>query len=344
MKKIIVADDRIPFLKGLLEPWFEMRYIPGGKIDAESVRDACALFVRTRTRCDAALLRGSAVEFIGTMTIGFDHINLDYCSRSGIRVATAAGCNARAVMQYLASALVHLSRIGGWSPREKTLGVIGVGNVGSLAAWLGRSCGFQVICCDPPLQEIRPESGLVSREELLAAADIVTLHVPLTRSGRHATYHLADREFFGKIRPGAILINTSRGKVVEDDALREAIDGGKISAAVLDVWEHEPEIDRGMLRRVTYSTPHIAGYTLQGKANGTALVIREFSRRHGLGLDDWYPSDAPSQVTDRQVDWALLNDTIDRYYDIRTDDRLLRTAPQDFEQLRNLYNYRTEYF
>jgi erythronate-4-phosphate dehydrogenase len=338
----IVIDRNIPFLRGVLEPWFETVY--AARIDAAAVRDADALLVRTRTRCDAALLDGSAVRFIGTATIGFDHIDMDYCRGRGIRVATAAGCNARAVMQYLASALVHLARRQGWQPQEKTLGVIGAGHVGSLVAQLGRDCGFNVIGCDPPLMRHDSSPGYLSLSELLMRADIVTCHVPLNRDGIDRTLGLADAAFFDAMRPGGVFINTSRGEVVDETALKTAIRSGKLAAAVLDVWAHEPAIDPELAALVTFGTTHIAGYSVQGKANASSMVVRALAEKYDLPLKEWYPEGVPPQVTNRRLDWPMLQRTIDAYFDIAAEDTRLRTDPAAFETLRNGYVYRQEYF
>ena len=341
MKKIVI-DENIPFLRGLLEPWFEVVYAE--RIDAGLVRGAEALLIRTRTRCDEKLLSGSAVKFIGTATIGFDHIDTVYCHANGIRIAAAAGCNARAVMQYLGSALVHLSRKQGWTPDEKTLGVIGAGHVGSLVAQLGRACGFRVICCDPPEMRRNPSQGYLTQEELLAQADIVTCHVPLNRVGADKTWGMANELFFDRMKPGAVFINTSRGEVVVDKALRSALRNSRLSGAVLDVWNNEPAIDPELAEMVTFGTTHIAGYSVQGKANGSSMVVHALAQAYGLPLAGWYPEGIPRQVPGRTVTWSLLQETIDTYFDLAAEDACLREHPERFEALRNNYKYREEYF
>ena len=341
MKKI-VTDENIPFLRGVLEPWFEVVY--AGNITAALAHDAEALLIRTRTRCDEKLLAGSAVKFIGTATIGFDHIDTVYCQAHGIEIATAAGCNARAVMQYVGSALVHLSRKQEWKPEEKTLGVIGVGHVGSLVVQLGRACGFNVICCDPPKMRQNPSLGCLSLDDLLTQADIVTCHVPLNKAGIDRTRDMADEAFFTRMKPGSIFINTSRGEIVDDDALQAAIQNGRLSATVLDVWNHEPAIDPELAGMVTFGTVHIAGYSIQGKANGSWMVVRALAKKYGLPLTDWYPEGVPAQITNSPVSWPMLQETIDSYFNIETEDAHLRGHLDQFEQLRNNYKYREEYF
>ena len=206
----IVADNAIPFLKGVLEPYARVEYLPGKTIATADVRDADALIVRTRTRCDAALLEGSSVKLIATATIGFDHIDTEYCRRHGIEVATAAGCNARGVLQYVAAALVRLSRVQAWEPADKTLGIVGVGHVGSLVEAYARTWGFRVVACDPPREE-REHGGFLPLEEVACQADILTFHTPLDDTTRH----MAGAKLFERMKPGSILINTSRGEVVD---------------------------------------------------------------------------------------------------------------------------------
>ena len=234
----IVIDNAIPFLEGVLEPYAEIRYLPGREIAARDVRDADALIVRTRTRCDAALLDGSRVRFIATATIGFDHIDLDYCRRRQIGVATAAGCNARGVLQWIAAVLHHLSQRDGWHPAEKTLGVVGAGHVGELVRRYAASWGFRVLTCDPP-RAVREGGGdFVPLEEVARHCDLVTFHTPLDATTRR----MADEALLRRLKPKAVVINSSRGEVVDGDALLRS---GR--PYVLDVWEHEPDIDRRLL-------------------------------------------------------------------------------------------------
>ncbi len=344
MKKTIVIDRDIPYLEGVFEPWFEVRYLPAGEITRTVVRDASALLIRTRTRCDGGLLDGSRVEFIATATIGFDHIDRAHCTRAGIGWSSAAGSNARAVMQYVAAALVWLSRRQGWTPAQRTLGVVGVGHVGAIVAEMARGLGFRVVCCDPP--RMRAEQGLdfVTLDELLAVADIATFHVPLQHEGIDRTFHLADTPFFEKAHTGTVILNTSRGEVIKTAALLEAIDSEKISAAVLDVWENEPAIDRRLLEKAMLATAHIAGYSVQGKANASAMAVRSLATHFGLPLANWYPPHVTPQTAGLPISWKTLCTTIGNYYDIAADDRALRAAPDAFEDLRNSYRLREEYF
>ena len=258
----IIADSAIPFLEGVLDSWAEVRRLPGAVITAADVRDADALIIRTRTRCNAALLDGSRVGFIATATIGFDHIDLEYCRRRGIGVATAAGCNARGVLQWAGAVLHYLSREQGWSPAERTLGVVGVGHVGSLVSEYARRWGFRVVCCDPPREE-RERLGFLPLEQVAEQADLLTFHTPLDASTRG----MGSAALFARMKPGAVVMNSSRGEVVDGQALLESC-----HPFVLDVWEHEPDIAPALLDRALLATPHIAGYTEQGKANALSLI------------------------------------------------------------------------
>ena len=329
----IIADCAIPFLEDVLTPFAEVVRIAGKAITAADVRDADALIVRTRTRCDARLLAGSRVRMIATATIGFDHIDLGWCAAHGIRVTTAAGCNARGVLQWIGAALVHLARVQGWQPDGRTLGIVGVGHVGSLVKEYAEAWGFRVLCCDPPREE-RERLGFLPLEEVAAQADLLTFHTPLDETTRH----LADERLLGMLRPDAVVINTSRGEVVDGEAL---VRSGHPCA--LDVWEHEPDLDPLLLRDALLATPHIAGYSAQGKANATALSVRTIGRYFGLSLGEWYPSNiAPSRP--RAISWQELCDTIDDRFDIAAESRRLKENPEKFETIRNEYRYREEYF
>lgn len=329
----IIADSAIPFLEGVLESFAEVRYLPGKSITAADVRDADALIIRTRTRCDASLLEDSRVRLIATATIGFDHIDLAWCAARGIRVATAAGCNARGVLQWIGAVLAHLSRTQGWEPADRTLGVVGVGHVGSLVRQYAEAWGFRVLACDPPREE-REHGGFLPLGEVAREADLLTFHTPLDASTRH----MADAVLFREMKPGATVINSSRGEVVDGEAL--ATSGLQW---VLDVWEHEPQIDARLLDRALLATPHIAGYSQQGKANATAMTVATLSRFFGLPLGGWYPPQV-APCTPRPISWEELCATIGEAYDIEAESRLLKSRPGDFEALRDHYAYRKEYF
>ena len=329
----IIVDKAIPYLRGLLEPYAEIHYISGKAITATDVRDADALIVRTRTRCNAELLAGSRVKFIATATIGFDHIDIDWCKAHGIEVVTAAGCNARGVLQWVAAALVYLSQLQGWHPSERTLGVVGVGHVGSLVAEYAASWGFRVLCCDPP-REAREHCGFLPLETLVREADMLTFHTPLDASTRH----MVNERLLSMLRPDAVILNSSRGEVVDTASLL-----GSSHSFALDVWEDEPHIDRELLRRTLLSTPHIAGYSEQGKAQAAAMSVNALARHFGLPLGDWYPQEA-APSSPRTISWRELCATIGAAFDIAAESARLKANPEDFEQMRDEYVYRKEYF
>lgn len=339
-----VVDKNIPFLEGVLEPFGSVVYLEGDKIDAESVSDASALVVRTRTRCDKTLLEGSSVEMVATATIGYDHVDTGYLRSRGIDFATAAGCNAAGVLQYVMTALAWVdANRKALVPSEMTLGVVGVGNVGSLVADFAAKCGFRVLRCDPPRS--RAEGGdFVALDELLSKADIVTCHVPLVPDGEDKTLAMASGEFFAKMKSGAVFINSSRGEVVDDKALCAALESGHVHSAVIDTWNNEPRIDSDLLSRACISTPHIAGYSLQGKANGTAMAVRALARRFALPLEDWYPEGVAPRASVPEFSWSWLQENAAAGFDIEADSKRLKANPEAFEALRNNYNYRSESF
>ena len=337
----ITIDSAIPFIAGVFEPYAEVQYLAGERFDAESVRDSDALIVRTRTKCNAALLDNSQVRLIATATIGYDHIDLDYCRAHNIEVATAAGCNSRGVLQWVAAALKSATERNGSKPCDHRLGIVGVGNIGRLVEEYALRWGFEVVRCDPPRK--RAEGGdFRSIDEVASTCDIITFHVPLIREGEDRTVHLANEQFFSQLRPNTVILNASRGEVVDNEALSRAISKGRCSA-YLDVWENEPQINRTLLAQVVASTPHIAGYSAQGKANATAMSVQSVARAFNLPLMDFYPAEV-ERVAPQTIEWAEMCATIDRYCDLATESRALREHPDHFEQLRNEYRYREEYF
>ena len=346
----IIADDKIPFLKGVLEPYAEVKYYPGREISSETVRDADALIVRTRTNCDKSLLEHSKVKFIATATIGFDHIDTAYCDANGIKWANAPGCNSGSVMQYIASALVYLSEKYSFDFTEKTLGIIGVGNVGSKVANIADSLGMKILLNDPPRERAEGASQFVSLDKITANADIITLHVPLIYKGVDKTYHLVDNDFLDNLKPETILINSSRGEVISAKALKQALLTKKIKSAVLDVWENEPEIDKELLQLVTLGTPHIAGYSTDGKAMGTAMSVQAVSRFFGFDLNNWFPENIP-QITNNNIEincsgkssMEMIKMAIKATYDVVNDSNKLKSYPDTFEKQRGNYPVRREF-
>jgi erythronate-4-phosphate dehydrogenase len=346
----IIADDKIPFLKGVLDPFAEVVYVPGNLINNSVLKNADALLTRTRTKCNEALLRGTSIRFIGTATIGYDHIDTDWCEKQGIVWKSAPGCNASSVNQYIASVLVTLSDKLGFSLNNRALGVVGVGNVGSKVVHTAEMLGMKVYLCDPPRVRSGGACGFISLEGIRRECDIITFHVPLNLSGIDKTFHIIDNQFLSGLNPGTIIINTSRGEVADSNALKDALHRNKISGLVLDVWENEPDIDRELLRVCSLGTPHIAGYSADGKAMGTAMVIRELSRYFHLDLENWETNDIPAPMNpeirincrdlthEEVISRALLHT-----YKVTEDDRRLREEPSGFEKQRGEYPLRREF-
>lgn len=345
----IVADNKIPYLKGVLEPYAEMHYLPAADIAPANVQDADALITRTRTPCNASLLEGSRVKFIASATIGFDHIDQEYCNHAGIQWTNAPGCNAGSVYQYMAALLAQMAKRHKLDLSRYTLGVIGAGNVGSKVAGLGALLGMRVLLNDPPRERNEGPGGFASLETLKKQADILTFHVPLNKSGQDQTRHLADEVFFRQIKPTAVVINTSRGAVVDNQALKKALQQNQTAGAALDVWEHEPDIDRELLHMVIAGTPHIAGYSRDGKANGTSMAVHAISRFFGLGLEDWYPQVEPPANPEICIDanqqslQQVMQEAILATYNLQEDTHRLRQSPETFEKQRGDYPVRREF-
>ena len=347
----IICDSHIPFLNGVLEPYADVVYLPGGRITRDDVLDADALVVRTRTRCDANLLEGTKVRFIATATIGFDHIDTGWCESNGIAWTNAPGCNSWSVQQYMGSLLANMSQRMGFDCKQKTLGVVGVGNVGSKVARLAALLGFRVLLCDPPRARREGSNGFVSLDEIIGNCDIITCHVPLTYDGEDSTYHLFDAARLTAMNGSRILINTSRGEVVDCKALKQALKTRSLQAASLDVWENEPDIDKELLDALFTGTPHIAGYSADGKATGTTMCVQALGRFFDLACRDWQATDlpAPLQPLEFTIDAAdrkpqeVLADAILHTYDVMQDDAELRADVSGFERLRSEYKTRREF-
>lgn len=334
----VVIDNKIPYIREAMEALAdEVVYLPGKEITASVVRDADALITRTRTQCNRQLLEGSKVRFIGTATIGFDHIDTEYCREAGITWSNCPGCNAGAVEQYLHSVLLLLQQEKHVELKDACLGIVGVGHVGSHILSLAERLGMRILLNDPPRAD-RGEEGFVSLETLARECDIITFHTPLERNGEYRTFHLADRAFFHSLRKKPYIINTSRGEVVETEAILEALDKGLIGGAVLDVWENEPHINLELLAKVFIGTPHIAGYSADGKANATRMVLEAFCRFFGKEMN--FHIAAPEQPhreydSDERVRQLQM-------YNPHDDCDMLRAHPELFEQLRGDYVLRKE--
>lgn len=325
----VVADKQIPHLAGRLEPMACVRYLDADEITPEAVADADALLVRTRTRCDSNLLAGSKVSFVGSATIGTDHIDLDWCRRHGITVANAPGCNAPAVAQWVLSTIGH--HIAGTDPASITLGIIGVGHVGGIVDRWARHIGFRVLLNDPPRAEAGHLPGHVDLDRLLDQSDIITVHTPLTDSGRHPTRHLIDSRAIARAQRCRLLINAARGGIVDESALDTF--GGDLA---IDCWQNEPHIDHDILQRACVATPHIAGYSNEGKIRGTAMIVDALNRHFG-----WNAQPPATTMPAGGAQAPTLADIM-HSYDPLADTARLKAHPDDFEALRNHYPLRNE--
>lgn len=349
IKPKIIADCNIPFLKGIFEPFADITYIEGNKICQIDIQNADALLVRTRTKCNAELLENTNIKFIASATIGYDHIDTDYCTKNNIVWTNAPGCNAASVEQYVVSALLELAKEYNFELKDKVLGIIGVGYVGSKVARIANTLGMNVLLNDPPRERKEGRGEFVDLNELQKKADIISFHVPLNFEGEDKTFEMADDEFFKKLKKGAILINTSRGEIIEEIALEKAIDQKILSATVLDVWRNEPLIKNELLKKVTIATPHIAGYSADGKAKGTEMCVNASAEMFKLDIAKPFEIILP-ELNENQIyidkfsgsSQDIIYQVYAKTYNILVDDRNLKEQPEQFETLRENYSLRRE--
>lgn len=346
----IIIDDKIPYIRGAFEGVAEVVYLPGSKTTPEVAKDADAIVTRTRTICNEKLLAGSSVKFIATATIGYDHIDIDYCDASGIQWTNAPGCNSKSVEQYIASTLMVLAERKNLKLKDLCIGIVGVGNVGSKVARICRLFGMKVLLNDPPRERVEGTTAFVGLKQIKEEADIITLHVPLNMKGEDATFHLGNESFFSGLKKKPILINSCRGEVVDALSVKAALKKGQISGFVCDCWENEPDIDLELLAITELATPHIAGYSKDGKATGTQMSVKAISEFFGLGLENWQPSGVEQPANPvfeldgtGLSEQAIVAKAILHTYDIRNDDQDFRKNTAQFEQLRGDYPTRREF-
>ncbi|MDE6267363.1 MAG: 4-phosphoerythronate dehydrogenase [Muribaculaceae bacterium] len=332
MEPVIIIENHIPFIKGVFDKVAHVRYLPPEEITPEVMHDADALITRTRTRCDERLLAGSRCKIIATATIGTDHIDLPYCESQGITVVNAPGCNAPAVAQYVIASILATSTL---SPGELTLGIVGVGHVGTIVDRWARSLGIRTLKCDPP-REIAENSGeFVSLDTIVEKSDIITFHTPHTREGEHKTHHLISESFLDKVVHKPLIINSARGPIADTEALLKALDTGKISGVIIDCWENEPRLSLTLLSKALIATPHIAGYSEDGKIRATKAVIDAVAGHFGLEVK--YNGPEPHPVPE-----SVTQDLIRGTYNPLIDTEALKNHPESFESLRNNYHLRPE--
>ena len=343
----IIIDSYIPYIQGVLDLVADVEYLPHTEITAETVRCADALIIRTRTQCDEKLLKGSKVKFIASATIGYDHIDAEYCRKNNIVWTNAPGCNALSVVQYMASALSFLAKKNNFDIAQKTIGIVGVGAVGSKIAELAAGFGMRVLLNDPPRARREGNEKFVSLAQICEQADIISFHTPLNVSGEDCTLHLASEDFFNALKKKPIIVNTARGEIMDTKAVLQAKKMEKISDLVIDCWEKEPTVDCELLHKTTLATPHIAGYSADGKANTSAYAVRAVSKFFSLGLNDWQVPELFLNLTGFKnlLDLSDINRAADFFlatYPIETDSKNLQLAPENFENQRSHYPFRRE--
>ena len=339
-KMKVIVDNKIPYIKGNIEKIAdEVIYLPGHAFTKEEVKDADALIVRTRTLCNAELLEGSCVKFIATATIGFDHIDVAYCREAGIAWTNCPGCNAGSVEQYVHASLLLLKHHKGLDLEKATLGIVGVGHVGKRVQRMAEALGMRVLLNDPP-REDNGENGFVSLQTIAEECDVITFHTPLNREGKYRTFHLADAAFFCGLKRTPYIINSSRGEVVDASALLQALEEGKVKDAIIDTWEGEPDISLELLQKVFVGTPHIAGYSADGKANATRMSLEALCQYFGkTAAFSIVPPALPENTYSENPEVAYLE-----VYNPMDDSLRLKESPEKFEWFRGNYPLRRELF
>nr|WP_269212130.1 4-phosphoerythronate dehydrogenase PdxB [Lelliottia nimipressuralis] len=341
----------MPYARELFSRLGDVKAVPGRPIPLEELTDADALMVRSVTKVNEALLSGKNVKFVGTATAGTDHVDVAWLAQAGIGFSAAPGCNAIAVVEYVFSSLLMLGERDGFALKDRTVGIVGVGNVGGRLQKRLEALGIRTLLCDPPRADRGDEGDFRALDELVEQADVITFHTPLFKDGPYKSLHLADEALIRRLKPGTILINACRGPVVDNTALLKCLEEGQELSVVLDVWEPEPDLNVALLNRVDVATAHIAGYTLEGKARGTTQVFEAYSAFIGqaqqVALDTLLPAPEFGRITlHGPLDESSLKRLVHLVYDVRRDDALLRKVagiPGEFDRLRKNYLERREW-
>ena len=349
----LIVDENIPFGKEAFENFGDVELHAGREVNAESCRDVDALVVRSITKVNESLLKDSSVKFVGTTTIGTDHIDKEYLKKENISFSSAPGCNSYSVAEYVFSAIAFSVNKHNLNLKNLSIGVVGYGNIGKKVVAIAQSIGMKVIVCDPPLQRSTKQREFSTLKETLKC-DIITFHVPLNRDGVDKTLHLLDEESLKIIKPNAILINSSRGPVVSNDALKKRLQKSNDIHAIIDVWESEPDYDVELLELVEIATPHIAGYSFEGKVNGTLMIYDALSKltNSSHSYKPKFPQiENPEILLDEKESLeSLLLKLFICSYDIMEDDKLIRESAKlplqerkkQFDKLRKTYRVRRE--
>ena len=347
----ILVDENMPYARELFSRLGEVKAVPGRPIPTEALTDADALMVRSVTKVNEALLGDKSIKFVGTATAGTDHVDQAWLEQAGIGFSAAPGCNAIAVVEYVFSALLMLAERDGFALADRTVGIVGVGNVGGRLQKRLEALGIKTLLCDPPRADNGEEGDFRSLDELVAQADVLTFHTPLYKDGPYKSLHLADEALIASLKPGAILINACRGPVVDNAALLKCLNAGQKLSVVLDVWEPEPDLNLALLDKVDLGTSHIAGYTLEGKARGTTQVFEAYSQFIGqpqeVALSSLLPAPEFGRISlHGPLDQPTLKRLVHLVYDVRRDDAPLRKVagiPGEFDKLRKNYLERREW-
>lgn len=347
----ILVDENMPYARELFSRLGDVQAVPGRPLPREALNGAAALMVRSVTKVNAELLTGTSIKFVGSATAGTDHVDQNWLAANDIGFSAAPGCNAIAVVEYVFSSLLMLAERDGFQLRDKTVGIVGVGNVGGRLNERLKAWGVKTLLCDPPRAERGDAEDFLPFATLVRDADILTLHTPLYLDGPYKTHHLVDASVLNDFAEGRILINACRGPVVDNAALLNVLNQGKKFSVILDVWEPEPALSTDLLALVDIGTSHIAGYTLEGKARGTTQVFEAWSRFIGNPQQVALPSLLPKPevaevILTSQLDEALLKRLAHLVYDVRRDDALLRHAAHQeggFDRLRKNYQERREW-
>lgn len=344
----ILADAHIPYLKGVAEQFGETAYLPGNQFSKQTIKGKDVLIVRTVTHFDEEILNGTGVKLVCSATIGYDHIDTAYCDSHGITWKTAPGCNADSVEQYITASLLFLSEKYKFNLQHKTIGIIGVGNVGSKVEAVCKKLGMRILLNDPPREALEGSDQFTDLDTLKKEADIITLHTPLTKNGSYPTYHLAGKAFFNSLHRKPFIINSCRGAVADNEAWIEAIRSNKISGTVIDCWENEPHINLELLQLADIATPHVAGYSADGKWTATKMSLENLNDFFQLNINPirLLEIDSPENPVidlkgiekEKQLSYAVW-----QTYNPMQETENLKSHPEKFYEFRSNYPPRREY-
>ena len=344
----IIADDKIPFLRGIPEIFAKIKYVSTQDFTHENIKDADVLLIRTPNKCTREILTGTNVKFIASTTIGFDHIDIEYCKEAGIKWVNCPGCNAVSVSQYMLAVLIELSHKKSFSLQDKTFGIIGVGNVGRQIERIYQAYGLKYLKCDPPRAAIEGETDFADLKTIAEQCDIISFHVPLEKKGKYPTYYLANDRFFQSLKRKPYFINVSRGAVHDTQALIKAKKDDLIDEIIIDCWENEPNISIELLNETLIATPHIAGFSADGKANGTRMCLEAIAKEYGISFQNLDTFTQPPLPLHPIIDLNSfannrIENTVLTTFSPLKEDKRLREFPDKFEYLRTHYNNPREF-